>query len=320
MPGVEDYDPFLLHADYRDSVEAFYEAMGIPHDQWTFVDPPAELKKYFIKIPVTFLQSFRTDLVNSLKEVMGYSTKKVMRLFYSKVNWHACIDSLRHHPFKKRRLSVSTASPENEMKDMFLKRITKFSQAFTYFLHIDQSISGDATGVAMAHVETDHRGDVSMVIVDFMVQIVAPAEIKAEIDIAKIRDFVLYIRDWYGIRIGKVTYDQYASRESLQHFRKKGIEAELQSVDRDDTQYVEFAHCLNRHMISMYEDSIFEEEFFNLIHDRVKRKVNHDESHTKDVSDAVVGACYSAMTNISSGEVPQNDPKLYGAFRNLKIY
>jgi hypothetical protein len=88
------------------------------------------------------------------------------------------------------------------------------------------------------------------------------------------------------------------SAESIQQFKKRGVEAKLQSVDRDDTQYKEFCYRLDKHQVSMYDYPPFEDEFFYLYHDRKKKKVDHEPGRSKDVSDSVVGSVFNCLENL----------------------
>lgn len=298
FPGEDSFDPFVLCEENKDLVDAFYKARGVPGEEWTYNKPPELVQNFFKPVPVNFRDTFNTDVVNSLKEVLGLSVRKMMRLYYSNFNWEHCLDRTRKHPFKARNFVVSTSDPRNELIEMFLPDEITFSRDHTYFAHIDQSINGDATGISLVHPELDRLRRIERVVIDFMLQITTPREVSSEIDISKVRDFYLYLKDKYKIHIGKVTYDQFASRESLQHFRKKNIEAELLSVDRTDEQYVEMTHLLNKLQISMYDYPIFKDEFFNLVHYVGKRKVDHEDGKTKDLSDSIVGAVWNSITSL----------------------
>jgi len=203
-----------------------------------------------------------------------------MRLYYSKFNWNACINKERRHPFKQFSFTVSTSTPDNEMIDMFIPENLILRKDVPYFVHIDQSVTGDATGTSLSHLHLKDK-DIEKVVIDFMLQITAPGDLSSEIDIGKVRDFYLHLRQVYKIKIGFFSYDQYASRESLQVLKKKNIECGLQSVDRDDTQYRNFNTLLNKHMVDMYEYPIIEREYFNLVHDLNRRKVDHEDGDCK---------------------------------------
>lgn len=296
--GIDNFDPFILSEDNRDLAEAFFKSSGVPEESWRLDKPPDEVKESFRPVPIDFLNTFEVDVVNSLKEVLGLSVAKRMRLYYSKANWKKAIDPDRKHPFRSKNFVVSTKTSDNELIEQFLPDEIIFRRDCLYFAHIDQSVNGDATGIALTHLLLSEFRQLEKVVIDFMLQIIAPKDISAEIDISKIRDFYLYLQKVFKIKYGKISYDSYASRESLQHFSKAGVEVGLLSVDRDDTQYREICHLLNKAQISMYEYSLFEWEFFNLVHFLDKRKVDHEQGFSKDLSDAVAGSCFNAISSL----------------------
>lgn len=320
MTGIDNFDPFILCEDERAQAVSFYKVNGVPEEKWDFEVPPEEVASMFRAIPVDFLSTFKADIVGSLKEVLGVAVKKLMRLYYSKYNWSQCLDHERSHPFRAASFTVSTSvRGRNELIGMFIPENIIFDKDVLYFAHIDQSISRDCTGISLAHLETNAYSQIEKIVIDFMLQIKAPREVSAEIDIEKIRDFYVWLKSSFGIKFGKVTYDQYASRESMQQFKKKRIESELLSVDRNDTQYLETVYALNKHMIRMYHYPIFEKEFFNLKHYIDKRKVDHDPKPApgKDVSDSVVGSVYNAITSLGDISKRQSMKDDISAFLKL---
>lgn len=298
MPGLDDFDPFVLCPDNKELADRFYKLSGVPVEQFSYDVPPDAVKDSFVSIPVNFRESFDVDVANSLKEVAGISIKKRMRLFYSKTNWNACIDPQLTHPFRAFQFTVSTSEARNELIEMFLPEVIKFSRDHLYFAHIDQSLSGDSTGISLAHPVLASAGLITNITLDFILRITAPRDSSSQIDISKIRDFYLWLIETYKLRLAKVTYDQYASAESIQMFKKKRVEADRLSVDRDDTQYVQFVHMLNKHQIRMYNYEPFRHEFFNLRHFMDKRKVDHDPGYSKDVSDSVVGSAFHCAESV----------------------
>lgn len=93
-----------------------------------------------------------------------------------------------------------------------------------YYMHIDLSLTTDATGIAMCHMEGE------VVIIDLMMRIKAPQG--REIDLAEIKGIVYGLKKM-GFDIAKVTYDFFQSASSIQELQKQGFNAERLSVDKD---------------------------------------------------------------------------------------
>lgn len=105
------------------------------------------------------------------------------------------------------------------------------------------------------------------------------------------------------------------STESRQVLQENGINTVLQSVDRDDTQYLNFVNMLQdgRVRFSQQVHDLISKEIFDLIHYRDKRRVDHPEYSSKDVMDAVVGAVWNALNDPLAKQTEQSrkDARLY---------
>ena len=136
---------------------------------------------------------------------------------------------------------------------------------------------------------------------DFALRIVPPPAPK-RVSIARCHEFIKYMRDNLGLRIGLVTFDQFQSMASRQYLEEIGIPVKYQSVDKTDEQYVYFVDCMYNGNVHFNNDfaNMIHKELFDLIWFRSKRKVDHPGSTktngTKDICDGVVGALYNAKT------------------------
>ena len=172
----------------------------------------------------------------------------------------------------------------------------KHPEALRY-IHIDQGISGDSCGVSMCHIADmkEVSGETKPVVeFDFMLEIKPPLP-PEKIHIAKCREMVLDICKKFGLRVGKFTYDTFASAESLQELQQQGINADSQSVDRTVDPYLSFCELFYEDRIRLYAYPKFEQEFFNLIYYRSKQKIDHPINGSKDVADSACGAAYACI-------------------------
>jgi hypothetical protein len=108
---------------------------------------------------------------------------------------------------------------------------------------------------------------------------------------------IFWLRD-SGYSIEKITYDSYQSQHSLNTLEKAGLKAELRSVDRmkdmDRGPKIQPEYYLYRSMLS--EDRVWNPispllrwEILQLI--AVEEKPDHEKNGSKDMIDAIVGAC-----------------------------
>jgi hypothetical protein len=165
-------------------------------------------------------------------------------------------------------------------------------------------LRNDCAGIAACHIagtkeviRTDAeyrpiRSLAPIVHVDFMIRVRPPGG--SEIDIGKLRSFVFYLME-LGMPIQKVTLDSFQSADTIQIFLKSNMEAELLSLDRKPDAYLAFKSALMENRVSYYKYEPFLDEVTMLQFDRIKRKIDHPETGSKDVADAVAGSFMSCI-------------------------
>lgn len=153
------------------------------------------------------------------------------------------------------------------------------------FIHVDLALNKDAAGLAMVE---KYRGNYIAVC---LAQIKASKE-RGEIDFGEIRDMI-YLLKRKGYRIQKVSMDGWQSVDSIQMLTKKGFDAEVLSVDRDLRAYDTMKGLFydGRLLIPKFEPLLHELQRLELINGK---KVDHPKNGSKDVADALAGACYWA--------------------------
>lgn len=145
------------------------------------------------------------------------------------------------------------------------------------------------------------------IVVDFMLRVVAP--IGGEVQFSDIITYISILRA-KGINIYKVTYDGWQSVGEIQRLENIGIPADNLSVDKDTAPYDTSKTLIYLGIIRGYEHPVTIREFKELIRNE-KGKIDHPEVSwkrlqqedidigSKDVSDSVAGASYTAMKEIS---------------------
>jgi hypothetical protein len=175
-------------------------------------------------------------------------------------------------------------------------------------VHIDlaYSANGDALGLAMGHVVEMVEIDEELkpyIVFDMLYRVKASPG--TEIILGDIRHLVYRLRDDLRFRIKKVTMDGFQSTDSMQQFRKKKIDAEYVSVDRNVLPYhdlreaiyegrVEFPPYmtyLNRGDVKQVEIAV--KELTELTD--TGKKIDHPNGGSKDVTDAMAGVCHTLM-------------------------
>lgn len=216
----------------------------------------------------------------------------------------ALVNEGREHPINKDGTWASWFTPEETI----------------YYAHLDLSTTHDATGMAVAswHNFTpdeyavwskgqiarhgssrtealdslkfkDIPDDAGYVKVDLMLSTEVPRgdEIRLWHARAKILEM-----DRMGFAFGKVTADQFQSKETMQRLNDAGIPSEHFSVERTNVAYDRFMELVAGQQVDMYNYPKFLQEMEELL--LVDGKVDHPSGGSNDVAEAVVAAVYWA--------------------------
>ena len=255
-----------------------------------------DIRKRFVEVPENFLSDFEANIIRSLQDIAGVPVAAMGKLFSNRDAYARAITD-EESPFIQDEIVISTAA-STTIQDFFKPDWRPKDIAKKRFLHIDQSISGDSTGVAQCYIDEvvyDKYGIPSPKIkFDWMMRINPPRP-PYQIDLAKVRSIIQWEEQHFGISFGKITYDTFQSYEAVQELEKSGYEVDHRSVDRSDKEYLDLCELYYQGRIQHYRNGIYEFELFNLNWFRAKNKVDHDKDKHKDLSDAVCGAVANAL-------------------------
>lgn len=277
---------------------------------------PPHMQSKFLKVPVDLRAGFEANLLRSLQDIGGVSTGSQGKLFSSPMVLQDCIDENRHHPFVSKEIVISTGddiSVKDYLRDDFRLRYSERPR----YLHIDQSFRTDSTGISCVYVDSivEEDGVKKPVFgVDFMLRINPPKPPK-KIAIYKIRNFVIYLVNVVGMKIGKLTYDIFNSEESRQILEEMGFNVGYLSVDRTDKPYLDLVEIMYEKRIKLYDYPILRYELLNLLHDRIRRKVDHPKVVTDDGFVEYEGKGNDGVTGTRVGSKDVAD-SLCGAIQN----
>lgn len=307
--GSDVMDAFIIQgeADFRlifNSVGMDVSKRNLEELQKMSLTLPDDL---VISVPIDFRPDFETNIEKAIQDIGGVSTSPTGRLFSSRPIYDEVIGTKLKHPFMKEQITISTGSPDIGIEDFLDKDYIFPDSHKPHWLHIDASIKGDSMGLAMTHVDSfieDATGARSPIFVTDIQLRINPPKAPHEIPLAKIRQFICYLRDVLNINILGVSYDKAHSSESMQLLRDSGFICDYISVDRTDEAYINFCSLIYEKRIIDYKYSPFEEEFFSLIHYKEKRKVDHLPGFKKDVSDAKVGSIQGLINHLD--EIPSD--------------
>lgn len=133
----------------------------------------------------------------------------------------------------------------NQIKDKFF---LNFNNSYMFYrepgakrvLAVDQSTSGDATAITMAHWEyvpdpEDKEQDTkNVMIVDFTIVIIPKG---GKINLEAIKCFILDLIELGNINLGLVNFDNFQSDTTRQALKRRGIELDYISADKKNEPY-----------------------------------------------------------------------------------
>lgn len=263
---------------------------------------PKELQYHFVEVPIDFLSDFKINLIKALQDIASVAVAPEGRLFTSEKYYQKAI--VPNSPLLQEEITISTNTADNRtIQSYFRPDYRPAHPELPRFLHFDQSLTGDEAGVACCYIETKINPDNTIakkVTVEWMVRIKPPKK-PEQIDLKKLRSIIYYIRDVLHLRIGRVTFDSYASEEAIQDLKLHNIPCGQLSLDRDDKAYTTVVQMYFTETLKHPDHKRYHEELFNLIWFREKHKVDHpakfdnDTIGDKGVTDAVIGAAWNAI-------------------------
>jgi hypothetical protein len=244
----------------------------------------------------------------------------------------AAVDPGRRHPFPRHELvsgqgfPLAVAALCQETERGWRPR---WHPQCARSAHVDLALTRDRCGVAVGcspgqqrvvriDPETGHRYEelAPQLWYDLLVEICAPPG--GEIDIAEVRDLLELLRR-HGFRLRFVTYDSWQSAESIQQWKRKGVQADTLSVDADLEAYDALKTGLYEGRVSYYESPPLHRQLVELEINYVKKKVDHRPRGSKDLSDAAAGVAKHWAYGLVRTAQPPSPGVLAGPTPSLPI-
>lgn len=285
----------------------------------------AEYEKYpreqVIDVPVDYKKVFTLDIQKSLRDYAGLPSSAPDTLV-NKDNIEPVfspqlknIYSFIHAP--------ANLPPEgliwNRIKDKFFYKTQNGKYEFyrnpnaPRYVSVDQSFSnsgsGDATGIAVSHVEMNKKGEL-VYVTDMSICIVATKE---QINLEAIKFFIRDLRKEGTLHIAKVSFDSFQSASTKQYLTQHGFDVVALSVDSSTEPYLNYLALMSRRCVKMGKNIVFKNNLKSLVMTTTKTgkpKVDHTHGevpyddkdkdwkdskmgmNAKDVADAVVASVY----------------------------
>jgi hypothetical protein len=168
-----------------------------------------------------------------------------------------------------------------------------------YFVHADLAQKHDKCAVAIAHVDKwvnlqvvkDYEQVAPIIIVDAVVW--WEPKVEGPVNLSDVKQWIQNLRR-QGFNIGMVTFDRWQSFDIQQELQAVGIRTDTVSVGKK--HYEDLAMMIYEERVAMPYIPLLLDEMSELkiINDK---KVDHPRKKSKDLSDAVTGAVFGALSH-----------------------
>ena len=201
-----------------------------------------------IDIPVDFLDDFKENIGDALRDIAGVSTMAISQ-FMKEPGKIDAMDDGREHPFMCALMGDTqqwdSRLPYKIHWDQIARRLPngdwepKLNPHAKRHVHFDPALTGDAFGIVVGHIEGtvpvlqsglghgvyEHQ---PVFVVDFVLRI--QGEPGEEVLFKAVRQ-LCYGFSHHGFHLAEFTMDTYQSREMVQALREQGYKAGIYSVD-----------------------------------------------------------------------------------------
>lgn len=283
----------------------------------------AEDPEGVLEIPELFRTECEQDLEQALKDLAGVPSTSTGRF----LPFPAEITRAQQAYIERTAGPTLFRFPEVSLRDLFgvtsydrkhdhlewellinydYVRQLKLQGDFVYSVHVDTSLSGDATGLAVGRIidtkvvekahyfnpdESRLRQIENLISPMYMIDGVLCIRAKPgeQIDINIITDIVLEVSRHLHIKYG--TADWVESAAMLQAWRANRIGVAHVSVDRTPASYFEVKHAIREGRLLFPPHEILDRELRRLKRITLggKIKIDHEPNESKDCADAVAG-------------------------------
>ncbi len=270
------------------------------------------------KIPRTYAIKRPSWEVNPTKNIENYKVE-----FYKNMpdalGRFACMPSEAVDAFFKSREKIEKAFNNTALAvDKFGRLESWFAPDpdKEYFIHVDLAQKHDHCAVAMSHVNkwvnvkvTDSYSQPAPIVEVDAVMYWTPTSDKS-VDFTEVKDYILSLRT-AGFKIRLCTFDRWNSHDMMQQLKQYGINTETLSVAKK--HYDDMAMVVLEERVSGPSIPLLIDELLQL---RIMRdKVDHPRKGSKDLSDAVCGSIYNAISKTKFNINQEIDIHTYDSIR-----
>lgn len=175
------------------------------------------------------------------------------------------------------------------------------SDNFARFIHVDLGLKKDRAALAMVHSPgmkqiPTYNGIETLPIIKLDLIKYWEAKPGEDINFAEIRELINYLCRKFDVAM--VRFDRWNSADTIQTLTAKGIDADTHSVKKAD--YDTLATSIYDARFRGYWNELLVEDELLRLQILKNAKIDHPTNLSNDLADAVAGATWNCMENVSS--------------------
>lgn len=255
-----------------------------------------------LEVPAKYKSQFMRDPEGSLRDVCGIATDVISPYITQR---HKIIEAIMRGTRLglKKWVVKEDVDLDTDGMPQIVEANLPADRNKPRFVHIDLSKTKDRCGIAIVKIlgmqsVISQSGVVEYLPHYCLEQAISIQPSKSnELNFPDVRNWIIALKEYYGINIHTVSFDGFQSIDFQQMLRKIGILSREISMDTTTEPYDTLKDAIYSDRFDCQDHELLKVELAGLEINSKKGKVDHNPHGSKDVSDAVAGAVFSASQN-----------------------
>lgn len=249
-----------------------------------------------LAVPKDFRTNFLADYDIALRDIAGISVTGAMG-FITQDAITPNVTSSRKNPFFEDIIVTGIRDNDTLENHFHADVVDKHIKSLPMNVHIDFAEVSDRIGISgvvqdgmknVLDLDTERRVMLPFYRQVFQVGIEAPSGDRMSFQ--KVINFIVWLRR-SGFNINIISTDQYQSSYVRETLSQQGFAVEKVSVDASEDPYIGLRNLLQDQRLELIKNQKQEDELVKL--QRLNKRIDHPQNGSKDLSDALCGACWT---------------------------
>ena len=249
-----------------------------------------------LAVPKDFKTNFLADYDIALRDIAGISVTGAMG-FITQDSITPNVTSARKNPFFEDILVIGIRDNDSIENHCHPEVVDKHIKSLPMNIHIDFAEVSDRIGISgvvqdgmknVLDLDTERRVMLPFYRQVFQVGIEAPSGDRMSFQ--KVINFMVWLRRT-GFNVNIISTDQFQSSYVRETLAQQGFAVEKISVDVSEDPYIGLRNLLQDQRLELIKNQKQEDELVKL--QRLNNRIDHPQNGSKDLSDALCGACWT---------------------------